>query len=206
VILDQDTGDEVQFPNQEGTLFIRSPWPGIARTVYGDHERFREIYFGRYPGMFFTGDAARRDEDGYYRVTGRIDEVINVSGYRLGPFEAECALVAHPMVDEAAVVGFPDKLKGQGIYAFVKLARGAVRSEELKRELVGRLRLHIGPVATPDVIQWADALPKTRSGKVLRKLLSTIAAGEVENLGDLSIISNPDAVEGLVKERLGLCV
>lgn len=202
VILDQDTGEEIQFPNQEGALFIRHPWPGIARTVYGDHERYRETYFTRFPGMFFTGDGARRDEDGYYWITGRIDEIINVSGYRLGPFEAEAALVTHPLVEEAAVVGIPHKRKGQGIYAFVKLAEGVESSDELKREIVDLLRSSIGPVATPDVIHWANALPKTRSGKVLRRLLSKIAAGELENLGDTSIIANLDALDSLVRERL----
>lgn len=204
VIIDPDTGEEIRFPNQEGALFIKKPWPGIARTAFGDHERFRETYFARFPGMYFAGDAAKKDEDGYFLITGRIDEVINVSGYRMGPAEVETALVLHPDIAEAVVVGFPHPIKGQGIYAFVTLIQGRSKSPELKGELTAIVRKHIGPIATPDAIQWADALPKTRSGKVLRQLLQKIAAGDFKNLGDTSILSDPALLENLIKERIGM--
>ncbi|MBI5571901.1 MAG: acetate--CoA ligase [Desulfomonile tiedjei] len=204
VLIDPDTGDEVRFPNQEGALFIRKPWPGMARTAFEDHERFRETYFARFPGLFFTGDAAKRDEDGYYWITGRIDEVINVSGYRMGPAEVEAALVLHPQVTESAVVGFPHRLKGQGIYAFVTLAAGSSKSDKIRKELIDLVRTKIGPIATPEAIQWADGLPKTRSGKVLRQLLQKIAAGNFDNLGDTSIISEPAIIENLIRERMGI--
>jgi acetyl-CoA synthetase len=204
VILDPDTGQETKFPNQEGALFIRKPWPGMARTVYGDHERFKETYFTRFPGMYFTGDGAKRDEDGYYWITGRIDDVINVSGHRLGTAEVESALVLHPLVAEAAVVGFPHPIKGQGIYAFVTLNTGAEKSDALRKELVGQIRQQIGPIASPDAIQWADALPKTRSGKILRRLLQKIAAGKTDELGDTTTIADPTVVEMLIKERIGI--
>ena len=206
VILDPDTGEEARYPDQEGVLCIRKPWPGIARTVYKDHERFKETYFSRVPGMYFTGDGAKKDEEGYYWITGRIDDVINVSGHRLGTAEIESALVLHSQVAEAAVVGFPHSLKGQGIYAFVTLNKDATKSEELKKELVQTVRSEIGPIATIDLVQWADVLPKTRSGKILRRLLQLIAAGNVDDLGDTSTIADPSILENLIKDRLGISV
>ena len=202
VILDPDTGEEAKFPNQEGALCLRRPWPGMARTVYGDHLRFKETYFSQVPGMYFTGDGARKDEDGYYWISGRIDDVINVSGHRLGTAEVESALVLHEDVAEAAVVGFPHEVKGQGIYAFVTLNTGIEKSEALKKELVQLVRTEIGPIATPDVIQWADSLPKTRSGKILRRLLQKIAAGRLDALGDTSAVADPGVLERLINERI----
>lgn len=204
VILDPDTGVEVEIPNQEGALFIKRPWPGMARTVYGDHDRFIETYFSRLPGLYFTGDGAKKDEDGYYWIIGRIDDVLNVSGHRLGTAEVESALVLHPRVAEAAVVGFPHEIKGQGIYAFVTLNTGVEKTDDLKKELVQLVRTQIGPIATPDAIQWADALPKTRSGKIMRRLLKKIAAGNVEELGDVSTLADPTVMDNLVKERVTL--
>jgi acetyl-CoA synthetase len=203
VILD-DTGEEAIYPDQEGVLCIRKPWPGIARTVYGDHERFKETYFSQVPGMYFSGDGAKRDEDGYFWIIGRIDDVINVSGHRLGTAEVESALVLHDLVAEAAVVGYPHPVKGQGIYAFVTLNTGAKKSDDLKKELVQLVRSEIGPIATIDVIQWADALPKTRSGKIMRRILQKIAAGRADELGDTSTISDPDVIKTLINERMGL--
>jgi acetyl-CoA synthetase len=204
VILDPDTGEEVKIPNQEGALFIKRPWPGMARTVYGDHDRFIETYFSRLPGLYFTGDGAKKDEDGFYWIIGRIDDVLNVSGHRLGTAEVESALVLHPMVAEAAVVGFPHDIKGQGIYAFVTLNTGVEKTDELKKELVKLVRTQIGPIATPDAIQWADALPKTRSGKIMRRLLKKIAAGSVEELGDVSTLADPTVMDNLVQDRIKL--
>ncbi len=204
VILDPETGEEVKFAGQEGALFITRPWPGMARTVFGDHERFKETYFSKLPGMYFTGDGAKKDEDGYYWITGRIDDVINVSGHRLGTAEVESALVLHPLVAEAAVVGFPHPIKGQGIYAFVTLNTGAEKSDDLKKDLVKQVRTQIGPIATPDALQWADALPKTRSGKILRRLLQKIAAGNVNDLGDTTTIADPTIIDQLVKDRVSL--
>jgi len=203
VILDE-TGQEVKYPDQEGVLCIRKPWPGMARTVYGNHERFMDTYFSQVPGMYFTGDGAKKDEDGYYWIIGRIDDVINVSGHRLGTAEVESALVLHDKVAEAAVVGFPHDVKGQGIYAFVTLVSGVEKSEELKKELVKLVRSEIGPIATIDVIQWADALPKTRSGKIMRRILKKIAAGNTEEIGDTSTIADPAVVDSLIKERVGI--
>ncbi|MFP3927934.1 MAG: acetate--CoA ligase [Desulfobacteraceae bacterium] len=200
VILD-DVGKEVKYPDQEGVLCIRKPWPGMARTVFGDHERFKETYFSQIPGMYFTGDGAKRDEDGYFWIIGRIDDVINVSGHRLGTAEIESALVLHDKVAEAAVVGFPHPVKGQGIYAFVTLMSGAAGSDELKKELIGLVRSEIGPIATIDVIQWAEALPKTRSGKIMRRILQKIAAGLTDEIGDTSTIADPSVVERLIRER-----
>lgn len=204
VIIDPDTGRETAFPNQEGALFIKRPWPAIARTVYGDHERYRETYFSTFPGMYFTGDGARRDEDGYYWITGRIDDVINVSGHRLGTAEIESALVLHDDVAEAAVVGFPHPIKGQGIYAFVTPNSGVGKSDELKTDLVKLIRSEIGPIASPDAIQWADALPKTRSGKIMRRLLQKIAANDTAQMGDTSTIADPEVLELLIIERIEL--
>jgi len=204
VIIDPETGQEVQFPGQEGALFIRKPWPGMARTIYKNHDRFIETYFSQIRGMYFTGDGAKQDEDGYYWIIGRIDDVINVSGHRLGTAEIESALVLHDLVAEAAVVGFPHPVKGQGIYAFVTLNSGAAKSEELKKELIALVRSEIGPIATIDVLQWADSLPKTRSGKILRRLLQKIASGQIDQLGDTSTIADPGVIEALIKDRMGL--
>jgi acetyl-CoA synthetase len=173
----------------------------MARTVFRDHERFKETYFSQIPGMYFTGDGAKRDEDGYYWIIGRIDDVINVSGHRLGTAEIESALVLHENVAEAAVVGFPHQVKGQGIYAFVTLVSGVEKSDDLKKELVALVRSEIGPIATIDKIQWADALPKTRSGKIMRRILQKIAAGRTDEIGDTSTIADPLVVDQLIKER-----
>jgi acetyl-CoA synthetase len=201
VILD-DVGEEVKYPNQEGVLCIRRPWPGIARTIYGDHDRFLNAYFSQAPGMFFTADGARKDRDGYYWIIGRIDEVINVSSNRLGTAEIEAALMLHPLVAEAAVVGPPHPLKGQGIYAFVTVKTGVMASQKLKDELVRLVRCEIGPIASIDAIQWADAVPKTRSGKIMRHILNQIASGTFDSSGDLSAVSDPDVLKGLIEGRI----
>ena len=185
----------------EGALVIIDSWPGQMRTVWNDHERFFQTYFTTYPGFYFSGDGCRRDEDGYYWITGRIDDVINVSGHRLGTAEVESALVAHHLVAEAAVVGMPHDIKGQGIYAYVTLNAGCTPGEELRKELVQWVRREIGPIATPDVIQFAPALPKTRSGKIMRRILRKIAEGDVSNLGDISTLADPGVVDQLVRER-----
>ena len=185
----------------EGNLCIADAWPGIMRTVYGDHARFIQTYFSTFPGYYFTGDGARRDKDGYYWITGRVDDVINVSGHRMGTAEVESALVAHPKVAEAAVVGFPHEIKGQGIYAYVTLKAGVESTEALRKELVAWVRKEIGPIASPDVIQWAPALPKTRSGKIMRRILRKIAANETESLGDTSTLADPAVVSDLVTNR-----
>jgi acetyl-CoA synthetase len=187
----------------EGNLCLADAWPGMMRTVYGDHERFVQTYFSTFPGLYFTGDGARRDEDGYYWITGRVDDVINVSGHRMGTAEVESALVSHPKVAEAAVVGFPHDLKGQGIYAYVTLNAGEEPSEGLRKELVAHVRHEIGPIASPDAIQWAPGLPKTRSGKIMRRILRKIAANEVDALGDISTLADPGVVTELVANRLG---
>ncbi|MBS3755492.1 MAG: acetate--CoA ligase [Desulfobacterales bacterium] len=201
VILD-DTGEPVQFPDEEGLLCIRRPWPGMARTVYGDHERFRETYFSQAPGMYFTGDAAKQDADGYFWIIGRIDDVINVSGHRLGTAELESGLVLHKDVAEAAVVGFPHPIKGQGIYAFVILKSSASPSDDLKKELIGQVRNEIGPIATIDIIQFTDGLPKTRSGKIMRRILKKIAAGKLDELGDTSTIADESVIDKLIENRV----
>ncbi|RDC59478.1 Acetate--CoA ligase [Alteripontixanthobacter maritimus] len=185
----------------EGALVIKASWPGQMRTVYGDHERFFQTYFSTFPGSYFTGDGARRDEDGYYWITGRIDDVINVSGHRMGTAEVESALVAHPSVAEAAVVGMPHEVKGQGIYAYVTPNAGVDSDGSLRAELVQWVRKEIGPIATPDVLQFAPALPKTRSGKIMRRILRKIAEGDVANLGDTSTLADPEVVEHLVAGR-----
>ena len=187
--------------NEGGYLVVRRPWPGLMRRVYGDPERFKNTYFVQFPGVYTTGDGARVDEDGYFWLMGRIDDVINVSGHRIGTAEVESALVSHDKVVEAAVVGIPHEIKGQGIYAFVTLMGNVQESDELKKELVAHVRRVIGPIATPDKIQFADALPKTRSGKIMRRILTKIAAGDVDNLGDISTLADPSAVHRLVKER-----
>jgi acetyl-CoA synthetase len=198
-----DAGGNVLTGACEGNLVIADSWPGQARTVFGDHERFAQTYFSAYPGKYFTGDGARRDADGYYWITGRVDDVINVSGHRLGTAEIESALVAHEKVSEAAVVGYPHDLKGQGIYAYVTLMEGAHATEHLRRELVKWVRAEIGPIAAPDVIQFASGLPKTRSGKIMRRILRKIAEGEFGALGDTSTLADPGVVEELVRERPG---
>jgi acetyl-CoA synthetase len=189
--------------NEGGQLVIKRPWPGLMRRVYGDPERFKNTYFVRFPGVYTTGDGARVDEDGYYWLMGRIDDVINVSGHRIGTAEVESALVSHHKVVEAAVVGIPHEIKGTGIYAFVTLKANVDKSDELKKELVAHVRKEIGPIATPDKIQFADALPKTRSGKIMRRILAKIGAGDVDNLGDITTLADPSVVHTLVKERVG---
>ncbi len=186
----------------EGNLCIADSWPGQMRTVFGDHERFKQTYFSTYPGLYFTGDGARRDADGFYWITGRVDDVINVSGHRMGTAEVESALASHPRVAEAAVVGFPHDLKGQGIYAYVTLKEGEEPTEALRKELVAWVRREIGPIASPDAIQWAPALPKTRSGKIMRRILRKIAANETNGLGDTSTLADPAVVEELVGNRV----
>ena len=187
----------------EGNLCIADSWPGQMRTLYGDHARFVQTYFSTFKGMYFTGDGARRDEDGYFWITGRVDDVINVSGHRMGTAEVESALVAHPKVAEAAVVGFPHDLKGQGIYAYVTLIDGVEPTDALRKELVAWVRHEIGPIASPDVIQWAPGLPKTRSGKIMRRILRKIAANETDGLGDTSTLADPGVVTDLVSGRAG---
>ena len=186
----------------EGNLCIATSWPGQMRTLYRDHDRFVQTYFSTYPGLYFTGDGARRDQDGYWWITGRVDDVINVSGHRMGTAEVESALVAHPKVAEAAVVGFPHDIKGQGIYAYVTLINGEEPTEALRKELVAWVRKEIGPIASPDAIQWAPSLPKTRSGKIMRRILRKIAANETEGLGDTSTLADPGVVTDLVENRV----
>ena len=187
----------------QGNLCLIDSWPGQMRTVYGDHARFFQTYFTAYPGKYFTGDGCRRDADGYYWITGRVDDVINVSGHRLGTAEIESALVAHSKVAEAAVVGFPHDIKGQGIYAYVTLNANEPASDALRAELIKWVRTEIGPFATPDVIQWAPGLPKTRSGKIMRRILRKVAENDVGNLGDITTLADPSVVEDLVKNRAG---
>jgi acetyl-CoA synthetase len=200
LLVDND-GKRVEGPG-EGNLCLARSWPGQMRTVYGDHRRFIDTYFSTFPGLYFTGDGARRDEDGYYWITGRVDDVINVAGHRLGTAEIESALVAHPKVAEAAVVGYPHDIKGQGIYAYVTLRADETPNEELRRELVVWVRQEIGPIAAPDLVQWAPGLPKTRSGKIMRRILRKIAADEHGALGDTSTLADPTVVDDLVDNRL----
>ena len=192
---------EIQDGPTEGNLIIRDSWPGQMRSVYGDHQRFIDTYFRTYPGSYFTGDGCRRDEDGYYWITGRVDDVINVSGHRIGTAEVESALVSHPKVAEAAVVGFPHDIKGQGIYAYVTLIADETPSDELHKELVAWVRKEIGPIAAPDHLQWAPGLPKTRSGKIMRRILRKIAENAPDQLGDTSTLADPSVVASLVEER-----
>jgi acetyl-CoA synthetase len=199
MLVDGD-GKELQGAT-EGNLCLCSSWPGQMRTVFGDHERFVQTYFSTFKGLYFTGDGARRDADGYYWITGRVDDVINVAGHRMGTAEIESALVAHQKVAEAAVVGYPHDLKGQGIYAYVTLNADQEPNEELRKELIAWVRKEIGPIATPDVIQWAPSLPKTRSGKIMRRILRKIAANEVDSLGDTSTLADPQVVTDLVDNR-----
>jgi len=196
-----DAEGKVQSGTTSGNLCIIDSWPGQMRTVYGDHQRFIDTYFKTHPGKYFTGDGCRRDEDGYYWITGRVDDVINVAGHRLGTAEVESALVAHPKVSEAAVVGYPHDIKGQGIYAYVTLMVGEKPTEDLRKELVGWVRKEIGPIASPDLIQFAPGLPKTRSGKIMRRILRKIAEDEYGNLGDTSTLADPAVVDDLVNNR-----
>ncbi|RKZ99482.1 MAG: acetate--CoA ligase, partial [Gammaproteobacteria bacterium] len=199
VILDND--GNVLEGEAEGILAMPRPWPGIARTLWGDHKRFIETYFSTYKGYYFVGDGARRDKDDYIWITGRIDDVINVSGHRMGTAEVESALVLHPQTAEAAVVGFPHEIKGQGIYAYVTLNDGVEPSDALKKELVMLVRKEIGPIASPDAIQWAPGLPKTRSGKIMRRILRKVAANEIDELGDTSTLADPSVVDELIENR-----
>jgi acetyl-CoA synthetase len=185
----------------EGNLIITDSWPGQMRTVYGDHQRFIETYFSTFEGSYFTGDGARRDEDGYYWITGRVDDVLNVSGHRMGTAEVESALVAHEHVAEAAVVGYPHEIKGQGIYAYVTLMEGVEPTDELRAELQQWVRKDIGPIAKPDLIQWAPGLPKTRSGKIMRRILRKVAADDYGELGDTSTLADPGVVDDLIENR-----
>ena len=199
VLLDAD-GNELEGPN-EGNLCIKNSWPGQMRTVYGDHDRFIETYFSQYDGYYFTGDGCRRDDDDYYWITGRVDDVINVSGHRMGTAEVESALVSHNKVAEAAVVGFPHEIKGQGIYAYVTLIAGEKISDEIKKDLIEWVRKEIGPIATPDFIQFSSNLPKTRSGKIMRRILRKIAANDYDDLGDTSTLAEPKVVDDLVENK-----
>jgi acetyl-CoA synthetase len=200
VIVDAD-GNEMEDATS-GNLCIADSWPGQMRSVYGDHERFIQTYFSAYKGKYFTGDGCRRDEDGYYWITGRVDDVINVSGHRMGTAEVEAALNSHPKVAESAVVGYPHDIKGQGIYAYVTLKGGEESSDDLRGELVKWVRKEIGPIAAPDLLQWAPGLPKTRSGKIMRRILRKIAADEQDNLGDISTLAEPAVVADLVDQRM----
>ena len=201
-VLDPANGHVLSDTATEGVLCIADSWPGQMRTLWRDHARFEEAYFAQYPGYYFTGDGCRRDADGYYWITGRVDDVLNVSGHRLGTAEVESALVAHPKVAESAVVGYPHDIKGQGIYAYVTLMKGIEPSDDLKRELVKWVRTEIGPIATPDLIQWAPGLPKTRSGKIMRRILRKIAENDYTALGDISTLADPTVVEDLVANRM----
>jgi acetyl-CoA synthetase len=202
VVLDPQTAEVQAETKTDGVLCIADSWPGQMRTVWGDHERFMETYFSQYRGYYFTGDGCRRDEDGYYWITGRVDDVINVSGHRMGTAEVESALVAHAQVAEAAVVGYPHDIKGQGIYAYVTLMNGVEPTEELRKELVKWVRAEIGPIASPDLIQWAPGLPKTRSGKIMRRILRKIAEDDFGALGDISTLADPSVVDDLIQNRM----
>ncbi|MFN3955812.1 MAG: acetate--CoA ligase [Pararhodobacter sp.] len=202
VILHPESGAEITTAEAEGVLCIADSWPGQMRTVWGDHQRFQETYFQQYKGYYFSGDGCRRDADGYYWITGRVDDVINVSGHRMGTAEVESALVAHEVVAEAAVVGYPHAVKGQGIYAYVTLMNGIEPTEDLRKELVKWVRTEIGPIASPDLIQWAPGLPKTRSGKIMRRILRKIAENDYGALGDTSTLADPSVVDDLIENRM----
>ncbi|MEM6387851.1 MAG: acetate--CoA ligase [Pseudomonadota bacterium] len=202
VILEPTSGEEIHDTAAEGVLCMKDSWPAQMRTVWGDHERFEKTYFADYKGYYFTGDGCRRDEDGYYWITGRVDDVINVSGHRMGTAEVESALVAHEKVAEAAVVGYPHDIKGQGIYAYVTLMSGQEPTEELRKELETWVRSEIGPIAKPDLIQWAPGLPKTRSGKIMRRILRKIAENDYGALGDTSTLAEPEVVDDLIENRM----
>ena len=202
VIIDPKTGQELIGNNVEGVLAFKDSWPSQMRTVYGDHDRFIKTYFSDFKGYYFSGDGCKRDKDGYYWITGRVDDVLNVSGHRMGTAEIESALVAHPLVSESAVVGYPHKIKGQGIYAFVTLMVGKNSTPELTQELEAWVRKEIGPIAKPDYIQWSPNLPKTRSGKIMRRILRKIAENKYEDLGDTSTLADPSVVKNLIENRL----
>jgi acetyl-CoA synthetase len=197
-----DTNGQILEGACEGSLVIARSWPGQARTIYGDHKLYIDTYFGKAPGFYYSGDGAKRDADGYYWITGRIDDVLNVSGHRLGTAEIESALVLHELVAEAAVVGYPHNIKGQGIYAYVTLNAGVEPTEQLRKELDELVRKEIGPIAHPDIIQWAPSLPKTRSGKIMRRILRKVAAGELDNLGDTSTLADPSVVQNIIDHRI----
>ncbi|MBU4419619.1 MAG: AMP-binding protein, partial [Proteobacteria bacterium] len=197
----KDNGKKARL-NEGGYLVMTKPWPGMMQGVYGEPQRFKNTYFSQFPGMYFTGDGAKKDKDGYYWLMGRVDDVINVSGHRLGTAEIESAIVANSDVAEAAIVGYPHDIKGDGIYAFVSLKSGVKESEELKKKLIDQVRKDIGPIATPDKIQFTDTLPKTRSGKIMRRILRKIAAGDITDLGDLSTLADRACVDVIIKERL----
>jgi acetyl-CoA synthetase len=196
-----DKGNTLEGNGVQGNLVITFPWPGMMRTVYGDHERFKATYFSTYPGTYFTGDGCFRDEDGYYWITGRVDDVLNISGHRIGTAEVESAIVTHAAVAEAAVVGMPHEVKGQGIYAYVILNVGVEPSDELRKELIKTVRTEIGPIASPDIIHFSPGLPKTRSGKIMRRILRKIAEGRTDELGDTSTLADPSVVKDLVEGR-----
>jgi acetyl-CoA synthetase len=200
-IIDTTSNQLITDTEASGALVITRSWPGQMRTVYGDHQRFVDTYFKTYPGYYFSGDGARRDTDGDYWITGRMDDVLNVSGHRMGTAEVESALVLHDAIAEAAVVGYPHDIKGQGIYAYVTPVIGVEPSDELKNELIELVRREIGPIAKPDVIQWAPGLPKTRSGKIMRRILRKIAENDIEHVGDTSTLADPAVVEDLVHNR-----
>ena len=202
VVLEPTSGEEIDATAAEGVLAIKESWPGQMRTVWGDHERFEKTYFSDYKGYYFAGDGCRRDEDGDYWITGRVDDVINVSGHRMGTAEVESALVAHAKVAEAAVVGYPHDIKGQGIYAYVTLMNGEEPSDDLRKELEKWVRAEIGPIAKPDLIQWAPGLPKTRSGKIMRRILRKIAEDDFGALGDTSTLADPSVVDELIENRM----
>jgi acetyl-CoA synthetase len=202
VVLEAESGKEITTTEAEGVLAIKDSWPGQMRTVWGDHQRFQETYFQQYKGYYFTGDGCRRDGDGDYWITGRVDDVINVSGHRMGTAEVESALVAHAKVAEAAVVGYPHDIKGQGIYAYVTLMNGVEPTEDLRKDLVKWVRQEIGPIASPDLIQWAPGLPKTRSGKIMRRILRKIAENDYGALGDTSTLADPGVVDDLIENRM----
>ena len=193
-----DDGKEIKGNNVQGLLALKTSWPGQMRTIYGDHKRFIETYFSQFPGYYFTGDGAKRDEDGYYWITGRVDDVLNISGHRIGTAEVEGAIGKADGVAEAAVVGFPHEIKGQGIYAFVTLMTGIESSEEIHNNIISTVVKEIGPHAKPDMIQFTPALPKTRSGKIMRRILRKISEGDHENMGDISTLADPTVVEKLI--------
>jgi acetyl-CoA synthetase len=202
VIVEPQTGKEITTVEAEGVLCIKDSWPGQMRSIYGDHDRFVKTYFSDYKGYYFSGDGCRRDADGYYWITGRVDDVLNVSGHRMGTAEIESALVAHPSVSEAAVVGFPHEVKGQGIYCYVTLMSGVEPTEGLRKELRDWVRKEIGPIASPDYIQWAPGLPKTRSGKIMRRILRKVAENDISSLGDTSTLADPEVVDDLMENRM----
>ncbi|NNF34423.1 MAG: AMP-binding protein, partial [Saprospiraceae bacterium] len=198
MIVDGD-GKELKGNNVQGNLCIKSPWPSILRTTYGDHERCKQTYFATFPGTYFTGDGVKRDEDGYYRILGRVDDVINVSGHRMGTAEVENAINEHPQVTESAVVGYPHEIKGQGIYAYVICDMDGRDEEELIKEIRATVSREIGPIAKPDVVQIVPGLPKTRSGKIMRRILRKVAGGDIDNLGDTSTLLNPEIVKQIIE-------